>query len=25
MNLAYPSIAQTTFAEWKEAGMPVEK
>lgn len=25
MKLAYPSIAQTTFAEWKEAGMPVEK
>jgi len=25
MNLAYPNIYQTTFAEWKEAGMPVEK
>jgi len=25
MKLAYPNIAQTTFAEWKEAGMPVEK
>ena len=25
MKLAYPGIAQTTFAEWKEAGMPVEK
>jgi rhodanese-related sulfurtransferase len=25
MKLAYPSIFQTTFAEWKEAGMPVEK
>ena len=25
MKLAYPSIAQTLFAEWKEAGMPVEK
>ena len=25
MKLAYPSIAQTLFADWKEAGMPVEK
>ena len=25
MKLAYPSIAQTTFAEWKDAGMPVER
>ena len=25
MKLAYPNIFQTTFAEWKEAGMPVEK
>jgi rhodanese-related sulfurtransferase len=25
MKLAYPNIAQATFAEWKEAGMPVEK
>jgi rhodanese-related sulfurtransferase len=25
MKLAYPNIYQTTFAEWKEAGMPVEK
>jgi rhodanese-related sulfurtransferase len=25
MKLAYPSIYQTTFAEWKEAGMAVEK
>jgi rhodanese-related sulfurtransferase len=25
MKLAYPSIAQTLFAEWKEAAMPVEK
>lgn len=25
MKLAYPSIFQTTFADWKEAGMPVEK
>ena len=25
MKLAYPSIAQMTFAEWKAAGMPVEK
>lgn len=25
MKLAYPSIFQTTFAEWKEAGMPVAK
>jgi hypothetical protein len=25
MKLAYPSIAQTLFAEWKEAKMPVEK
>jgi rhodanese-related sulfurtransferase len=25
MKLAYPSIFQTTFAEWKEAGMPVER
>jgi rhodanese-related sulfurtransferase len=25
MKLAYPNIAQTTFAEWKEAGMPVER
>ena len=24
MKLAYPSIAQTLFAEWKEAKMPVE-
>jgi rhodanese-related sulfurtransferase len=24
MKLAYPSIAQTIFAEWKEAKMPVE-
>jgi len=25
MKLAYPDIAQTLFAEWKDAGMPVEK
>lgn len=25
MKLAYPNIHQTTFAEWKEAGMPVER
>jgi len=25
MKLAYPSIYQTLFGEWKEAGMPVEK
>lgn len=25
MKLAYPAIAQTLFAEWKEAKMPVEK
>lgn len=25
MKLAYPNIAQTLFAEWKEAGMPVER
>ena len=25
MKLAYPDIYQTTFAEWKEAGMPVER
>jgi rhodanese-related sulfurtransferase len=25
MKLAYPSIAQTLFAEWKEEGKPVEK
>lgn len=25
MKLAYPSIAQTMFAEWKDAGMPVER
>lgn len=25
MKLAYPNISQTTFAEWKDAGMPVEK
>lgn len=25
MKLAYPNIAQTTFAEWKEAGIPVAK
>ena len=25
MKLAYPNIAQTTFAEWKETGMPVER
>ena len=25
MKLAYPSISQTLFAEWKEAGMTVEK
>jgi rhodanese-related sulfurtransferase len=25
MKLAYPTIAQTLFAEWKEAKMPVEK
>jgi rhodanese-related sulfurtransferase len=25
MKLAYPSIAQTIFAEWKEAGMTIEK
>jgi rhodanese-related sulfurtransferase len=25
MKLAYPSIAQTLFAEWKEAGFTVEK
>ncbi len=25
MKLAYPNIYQTTFAEWKDAGMPVEK
>ena len=25
MKLAYPDIAQTTFAEWKDAGMPVEQ
>jgi rhodanese-related sulfurtransferase len=25
MKLAYPRIAQTLFAEWKEAGMSVEK
>jgi hypothetical protein len=25
IKLAYPTIAQTLFADWKEAGMPVEK
>jgi hypothetical protein len=25
MKLAYPSIAQTTFTEWKEAKLPLEK
>ena len=25
MKLAYPDIAQTLFAEWKDAGMPVER
>ena len=25
MKLAYPSIAQTNFAAWKDAGMPVER
>ena len=25
MKLAYPSIAQALFADWKEAGMPIEK
>jgi rhodanese-related sulfurtransferase len=25
IKLAYPSIYQTTFAEWKDAGMPVEQ
>jgi rhodanese-related sulfurtransferase len=25
IKLAYPDIAQTLFAEWKETGMPVEK
>jgi len=25
MKLAYPSIAQTLFAEWKEEGKPIEK
>lgn len=25
IKLAYPNIAQATFAEWMEAGMPVEK
>ena len=25
MKLAYPSIAQANFADWKDAGMPVER
>jgi rhodanese-related sulfurtransferase len=25
MKLAYPSIAQALFTDWKEAGMPIEK
>jgi rhodanese-related sulfurtransferase len=25
MKLAYPDVAQTTFAAWKDAGMPVER